>query len=280
LTLREALLQTSARFERHRLTSSRLNAEVLLCHLLSVEKAYLYTHDERELTETETEKLEAFVYERISGVPVQYIVGRQEFYGRYFTVNPAVLIPRPETEFIVETTLEFKPAAGTRIIDVGTGSGCIGVTLALEIPDSKVTLTDVSFEALQVARLNATNLGASVSIACMDLLDAATGTFDFVVSNPPYVSRKEESRLQIEVREHEPAVALYGDEDGLASFRKLIPSAEQMLRPGGYFIAEMGYDMEERVLSLFGDAWEKLPTRKDLQGIPRTVRARLRSARS
>ena len=110
----------------------------------------------------------------------------------------------------------------------------------------------------------------------MDLLDATAGTFDFVVSNPPYVSRKEESRLQVEVREHEPDVALYGDEDGLASFRKLIPSAELMLRPGGYFIAEMGYDMEERVLGLLGDAWLKLPTRKDLQGIPRTVRAQRR----
>jgi release factor glutamine methyltransferase len=273
LTLREALRQTSARFERHRVTSSHLNAEVLLCHLLSVEKVYLYTHDERELTAAETEKLEEFIYERISGVPIQYIVGRQEFYGRYFIVNPSVLIPRPETEFIVEAALEFKPERGARIIDVGTGSGCVGVTLALEVPDSKVTLTDISHEALVVAQLNATKLGASVSIACMDLLDAVSGTFDFVVSNPPYVSRKEESRLQVEVREHEPSVALYGDEDGLASFRKLIPSAEQLLRPGGYFIAEMGYDMEDRVLSLFGDAWNKLPTRKDLQGIPRTVRA-------
>lgn len=239
-----------------------------------MDKTYLYTHDERELTSAEAQQLEDSVYERVSGVPVQYIVGRQEFFGRYFTVNPAVLIPRPETEFIVEAMIELRPPAGSRIIDVGTGSGCIGVTLALELPDVQVMLTDVSLDALRVARLNAVNLGASVSIACMDLLDAAAGPFDFIVSNPPYVSRKEASRLQIEVREHEPDVALYGDDDGLAAFRLLVPAAERLLRPDGYFIAEIGHGMEGRVLSLFGDAWEKLPTRADLQGIPRTVLAR------
>jgi release factor glutamine methyltransferase len=276
LTLREALRQATERFEQHHVSSPRLNAEVLLSHCLSVDKTYLYTHDERELTESEIQRLEDAVYERISGVPVQYIVGRQEFYGRYFTVNKAVLIPRPETEFIVESVLELQPAPGSRIIDVGTGSGCIGVTLALELPQSILTITDVSFAALRVAQLNAINLGASVSIACMDLLDAAAGPFDFVVSNPPYVSRKEASRLQVEVREHEPEVALYGDDDGLAAFRRLIPSAEELLRSGGYLIAEMGFSMEERVLGLLGDAWEKLPTKADLQGIPRTIRARRR----
>jgi release factor glutamine methyltransferase len=271
LTLRDALRQAAERLQRHGVSSPRLNAEVLIAHCLSVDKTYLYTHDERELTSGESQKLEEFVYERISGVPIQYIVGRQEFFGRYFTVNPAVLIPRPETEFIVEAMLELGPPAGSRIIDVGTGSGCIGVTLALELADVHVTLTDLSLDALRVARLNADNLGASVSIACMDLLDAAHGPFDFIVSNPPYVSRKESSRLQIEVREHEPDVALYGDDDGLAAFRRLAPTAELLLRPGGYLIAEMGFGMEARVLGLFGDAWEKLPTRKDLQGIPRTI---------
>src|SRR5205085_12132569 len=125
-----------------------------------------------------------------------------------------------------------RPSPGSRIIDVGTGSGCIGITLALEIPKSQVTLTDVSLDALRVARVNADQLGAHVSIACMDLLDAVSAPFDFIVSNPPYVSRNEISRLQIEVREHEPAVALYGDDDGLAPFRNLVPAAERLLRPG------------------------------------------------
>ena len=274
MNLRGALRQTAERFERHGVTSPRLNAEVLLAHCLSVDKTYLYTHDERELTGAEAQKLEDFVYERISGVPVQYIVGRQEFFGRYFTVNPAVLIPRPETEFIVEAMLELRPPSGSRIVDVGSGSGCIGITLALELPEAQVTLTDISLDALRVARLNAAELGASVSIACMDLLDAVSGPFDFIVSNPPYVSRKEATRLQIEVREHEPEIALYGDDDGLAAFRSLVPSAERLLRPGGYLIAEIGHGMETGVLNLFGAAWERLPTIKDLQGIPRTIRLR------
>src|SRR4030095_6624558 len=127
------------------------NAEVLLCHCLSVDKTYLYTHDERELASEELQRLEDATYERISGVPVQYIVGRQEFFGRYFTVNPTVLIPRPETELLVERVLELRPSEGVRIIDFGTGSGCIGITLALELPQTTVTLTDVSFEALGTA---------------------------------------------------------------------------------------------------------------------------------
>jgi len=251
-----------------------LNAEVLLSHVLSVEKAYLYTHDERELTDDEAQRLEEAVYERVSGVPVQYIIGRQEFFGRYFAVNPTVLIPRPETELLVESLIDLHPAAGSRIIDVGTGSGCIGITLALELPESQVTLSDVSFEALQTARANASSLGANVGIACMDLLEAASGPFDFIVSNPPYVSRAETSRLQREVREHEPHVALFAEDDGLSAYRQLIPSAGQLLRPGGYLLMEIGFGLEERVLSLFNDSWERLPTGADLQGIPRIVGAR------
>jgi release factor glutamine methyltransferase len=255
-----------------------LNAEVLLSHVLSVEKAYLYTHDERELTDDEAQRLEEAVYERVSGVPVQYIIGRQEFFGRYFAVNPTVLIPRPETELLVESLIDLHPADGSRIIDVGTGSGCIGITLALELPESHVTLSDVSFEALQTARANAANLGANVGIACMDLLEAASGPFDFILSNPPYVSRAETSRLQREVREHEPHVALFAEDDGLSAYRQLIPSAGRLLRPGGYLLMEIGFGLEERVLSLFNDSWERLPTGADLQGIPRIVGAR-RTAR-
>src|SRR4030095_7719322 len=126
------------------------NAEVLLCHCLSVDKTYLYTHDERELASEELQRLEDALYERISGVPVQYIVGRQEFFGRYFEVNPSVLIPRPETEFIVESVLNLHPLPGAAILEVGTGSGCIGITLALELPGARVTITDVSMDALRI----------------------------------------------------------------------------------------------------------------------------------
>jgi len=262
------------RLEQHGISSSRLNTEVLLAHVLSVDKTYLYTHDEREISGADIQRLEDAVYERISGVPIQYIVGRQEFFGRYFTVNPTVLIPRPETELLVEKVLELKPAQGACIIDVGTGSGCIGITLALEAKQTKVILADVSFEALQTARANARNLDAEVGIACMDLLEAASGPFDFIVSNPPYVSRAETSRLQREVREHEPHVALFAADDGLAAYRQIVPSAQRLLHPGGHLIMEIGFGLEERVLSLFDEHWERLPTGTDLQGIPRIICAR------
>jgi len=274
MIIREALRKAAERLESHHVSSPRLNAEVILAHCLSVDKAYLYTHDERALADAEFQKIEEALYERISGVPVQYIVGRQEFYGRYFTVNPDVLIPRPETEYIVEAVLDLHPGSGSCIIDVGTGSGCIGLTLALELPRASVTITDISYQALLTAKTNAVQLSAKASIVCMDLLDAAGGPFDIVVSNPPYVSRGETSRLQIEVREHEPHVALFGEEDGLAAYRKLIPSAERVLRPGGHLIIEIGAGLERRVLDLFGAHWEIFPTRKDLQGIPRTISAR------
>lgn len=274
MTIRDALRQSTQRFELHGVSSPRLNAEVLLSHVLSVDKAYLYTHDEREISGEEEQRLENAVYDRVSGVPVQYIVGRQEFFGRYFAVNPTVLIPRPETELLVERVIGFRPAAGSRIVDVGTGSGCIGITLALELPEARITLTDVSFEALQTARANAASLGAKVEVVCMDLLEAASGSFDFIVSNPPYVSRAETSRLQREVREHEPHVALFAADDGLSAYRQLIPSAQRLLRPGGYLLMEIGFGLEERVLSLFEEGWERLPTGADLQGIPRVVSAR------
>jgi len=274
VTLREALLEAVERLERHRVSSPRLNAEVMLAHCLSVDRTYLYTHDDRVLSGEEYQRFEDALSERISGVPVQYIVGRQEFYGRYFLVTPAVLIPRPETEYIVETVLELQPAPGDAIIDVGAGSGCIGLTLSLEIPHAHVTIADISLEALLVAKTNAAQLGAPASIVCMDVLDAVRGLFDFVVSNPPYVNPAETSRLQREVREHEPHVALFAPDEGFDVIRRLIPSAVRLLNPGGYLIMEIGLGMEERVLDLFGPPWEKLPTKADLQGIPRTVVAR------
>ena len=276
MILRDALRQSIERLDRHGISSPRLAAEVLLAHCLSADRTYLYTHDEVELTASQLQCLEDATWERASGVPVQYIVGRQEFFGRYFQVNPTVLIPRPETELLVERVLDLHPTADSRIIDVGTGSGCIGITLALELPQTTVCLADVSFEAVQTARSNATNLGAkNISFACMDLLEAAIGPIDVIVSNPPYVSLKETSRLQREVREHEPHVALFAGDDGLAAYRRLIPRAQQLLRLGGYIAMEVGFGLEEGVLELFDQSWEKLQTRADLQGIPRIVSARL-----
>ena len=281
MTIREALRSAVERLELHHVSNARLTAELVLAHVLSVEREHLYAHDDRVLREQELQMLEDRLYDRISGVPLQYIVGRQEFYGRCFRVNPAVLIPRPETEYIIEAVLDIQGTRGLpprplSIIDVGTGSGCIAVTLALELPGTQVFAGDVSFEALVVARENAATLGAQVRFVCMDVLDAIQTRFDFIVSNPPYVRPSERSRLQREVREHEPHVALFSPEDELAIYRRLIVGAEEMLRSGGHIIMEVGIGMDEHVLSLFGPRWDALPTKTDLHGIPRTVIAMLR----
>jgi release factor glutamine methyltransferase len=275
VTIREALRSAAERLELHYVSNNRLTSELLIAHSLSVSREYLYSHDDRILTDDELQKIEDLLYDRIGGVPLQYLVGRQEFWGRYFSVNPSVLIPRPETEYIVETVLEKKGnQTSPFLLDVGTGSGCIAVTLALEISGASVFAADISEAAVRVARQNAISLGADVKFLCMDVLDAVAGRFDFVVSNPPYVRRDDITRLQREVREHEPHVALFSPEDELAIYRRLVGGAEQMLNPGGYLIMEVGLGMDEKVMELFGPGWEKLPTKADLQGIPRTVIAR------
>ena len=273
MTIREALLDATHRLELQRIPNPRLCAEVLLTHVLQKDRTFLYAHDEVEVSPDTADALENAIYERISGVPVQYIVGHQEFYGRDFLVNPSVLIPRPETEYIIESVLESKPAAESRIIDVGTGSGCIGITLSLELPKATVFASDISEVALRTAKQNASNLGASVGFACSDVLDAINGRFNFIVSNPPYVRRGEMSYLQREVREHEPHVALFSPQDELEIYRRLVCQSFDLLEPGGRLIMEIGFAMEEAVRGLFGSGWDPLPTKTDLQGIPRTVLA-------
>ena len=280
MIIREALRSAAGRLELHHVSNARLTAELLLAHCLSAEREYLYAHDDRALTEQESQALEDVLYDSINGVPLQYIVGRQEFYGRYFRVTPAVLIPRPETEHIVEAVLENEIPPAPRIFDVGTGSGCIAVTLALEIPAARVFASDISERALEVARDNASLLGAPVSFVCADFLDGIAGEFDFIVSNPPYVKRGDMSRLQREVREYEPHVALFSPEDELEVYRRLLAGAERLLNPGGHLLLEVGIGMDEKVLELFGEKWQKLPTKTDLQGIPRTVIASLRHRRA
>ena len=276
MIIREALRTAAERLEANRTSNARLTAEVLLAHLLSVSREYLHAHDDRVLRNEESEALENAVDERASGVPVQYIIGLQEFYGRCFRVNPSVLIPRPETECIIEAVLEINATWGQpsrcRILDVGTGSGCIAVTLALEVPAADIFATDISGEAVRVAQENASNLKADVGFVCTDVMDAVTGPFDIIVSNPPYVAAGDLSRLQREVRDHEPHVALFAPGDGgLGIYRRIVQSATESLHPGGYLIMEIGIGMEERILDLLGHGWDRFPTLADLQGIPRTV---------
>jgi release factor glutamine methyltransferase len=218
----------------------------------------------------------ALVDRRCRREPVAYIVGAREFWGLPFEVTPDVLIPRPETELIVEEALELFPAghAPAVIVDAGTGSGCLAVALALEFAQARVIATDISEAALAVARRNAAANGAGqrIDFRAGDLLAPVTESADLIVSNPPYVASGDAPGLVPEVREHEPHVALFAGGDGLAVFEKLFPSAATRLRPGGRLIVEVGYDQDERVARIASrDGWSLSHVRQDLQAITRTL---------
>ena len=250
--------------------------------VLGRERAYLYAHPERELTPDEQSRYDEIIRERARGCPTQYITGHQEFWGLDLLVSPAVLIPRPETEHVVETVLELAkeyPFAGPgrlRMVDVGTGSGCIALALASELPHAEIHACDISDEALEIARINAARLalGGRVLFRKSDLLTVYDGEkFDFVISNPPYVGEADADKVQKQVREFEPRIAVFSGGEGLDIYRKLIPQARTLLRPGGWFVAEMGYSEEEQVRDLLS-GWADIQVTPDLQGIPRVVAAR------
>jgi release factor glutamine methyltransferase len=252
--------------------TARRDAELLLLHVAGITRADLLTHPERELTERQSNHYQAAITRRAHSEPVQHILGKQEFYGREFIVNRLVLIPRPETEHVVEAALAIRPEPKS-ILDIGTGSGILAITLALELPDATVTATDISTAALAVAQKNAQQLGAGerVRFVISDLF-AALGDerFDCMVSNPPYVATSEV--LEPQVREFEPATALYAAEDGLAIYRRLIPEATGHLAPGGHLLLEIGHgqrDVLEQMLAQSG--FEDVRFVDDLQGIPRVA---------
>jgi release factor glutamine methyltransferase len=274
MTLGEVLKAAIAEFDRKRVPASRLTAEVLLAHCLGVDRVHLVAHDNDSIRPDRAERYRDTVRRRLVGEPLQYITGIQEFYGRDFKVDSNVLIPRPETEFVVDTVKELNRSNQPRIIDVGTGSGCIAITLALEIENSRVTATDISSEALGKARQNALELGAEVAFVRMDRLDGLKGCFDFIVSNPPYISDHEYQELQKEVRDHEPRIALVPTQGPVPFYQTLVHSAVQHLNTDGLLILEIGYSMEVEIRNLFEIGWTLLPTQMDLQGIPRVVIAR------
>jgi release factor glutamine methyltransferase len=257
--------------------SPRLNAETLMMFTLGCDRAYLYAHPERELSADEEHRFNGYIAERATGKPAQYITGHQEFWGLDLLVSPAVLIPRPETEHVIETVLDL--AAGQqdlKIIDVGTGSGCIAIALASEFASAEIHATDISAEALEIARANAARLGFAEQIRFhrADLLQRLPAQqFDFVVSNPPYVSEAEPEKTQREVREFEPKVAVFGGETGMEIYQRLIPQAHEALRNNGWLVMEIGYSIEEPVRRLL-PAWSEVRTVNDLQGIPRVVAAK------
>jgi release factor glutamine methyltransferase len=273
MTVQTALLQGVKLLEDAAIGVPRLTAEVLLAHALRRERIYLIAHSEHELSRNEWLHYGRYLHERMEGKPTQYITGRQEFYDRDFRVTPAVLIPRPETEHVVETALRLAPRA-PRILDVGTGSGALAVTLRLET-GAAVWATDISPAALSVAAQNAQHLRASVAFVACDLMSAfADASIDLIVSNPPYVPLADAAGLQREVREWEPHQALFAGPTGLEIYERLVRDAERVLRPGGWLIMELGFNTGGRVAALFSGCWRDLETVPDLAGIPRVLAAR------
>jgi len=282
MQLKQAVDYAYQLFVENDVPSPRLNAELLLLFVLSRERAYLYAHPERELTADEQSNFDEVVRERARGCPTQYITGHQEFWGLDLLVSPAVLIPRPETEHVVETVLElvkeypFGGPGRLKLLDVGTGSGCIALALASELPHAEIHACDISEEALEIARVNAAQLalGGKVLFRKSDLLSVyACEPFDFVISNPPYVGECDADKVQKQVREFEPKVAVFSGREGMEIYRRLIPQAHDVLRPGGWLVAEIGYSEEDNVRNLLS-GWSDIQVTADLQGIPRVVAAR------
>jgi release factor glutamine methyltransferase len=273
-------------FVENDVPSPRLNAELLLMFALNCERSYLYAHPERTLNAEEQSRFDEVIRERARGCPTQYITGHQEFWGLDLLVSPAVLIPRPETEHLVETVLElvkeyrFDGPGKLRMVDVGTGSGCIALSVASELPHIEIHACDISEEALEIARVNAARLtlGDKVLFRKSDLLALyANQQFDFILSNPPYVGENEADKVQKQVREFEPKIAVFSGKEGMDIYRRLIPQAHKALRPGGWFVTEIGYSEEEKVRSLLA-GWTDIQVTTDLQGIPRVVAAKKMAA--
>lgn len=275
MTIGTALQQGTEILEKDGVPAARLTAEVLLCHALRCERAYLYAHGLDELSTNGWIHYGRYLNERLKGKPTQYITKRQEFYGRDFYVTPDVLIPRPETEHLVEAAIAAIARDNCRrILDIGTGSGAIAVSLALETK-RRIFGCDISERALAVAEHNRATYDAAVVWFAGDLASAvAPQRFDLIVSNPPYIPGNDAANMQREVREWEPHVALFAGETGLEIYEHLIAQAAAALRPGGWLMMELGYQSLHGVEALLGAGWEEVGVAHDLAGWPRVITVR------
>lgn len=258
--------------------SPRLTAEVLLAHALKVARIRLYTDLDKPLEAAEVTRFRELVRRRAAGEPTQYVTGSREFYGRTFKCDRRALIPRPETELLVECVLRHVAKdAPARLLDVGCGCGTIGLTLAAERPAAHVVLADLSPEAASLARENAVllDLTRRVEVRTGDLLAPMAGeTFDAIAGNLPYVPSRERATLPVHIRDHEPALALFGGDDGLETIRRMIPAAVPHLRSGGLLVLEHGAEHGDLVRDLFDpQTWETPVVESDLAGFDRFVRA-------
>ena len=275
MTLTTALAHGAARLAD--LPTARRDAELLLLRITNRDRAFLLTHPDTELTPAQQSSYEQWLARRALHEPIQYIIGEQEFYGLTLRVTPDVLIPRPETEHLVEALLQRVPHdQPLRIADIGTGSGAIAIALAHNLPNASITALDNSAPALAIARENAARHGVANRIRFLesDLLAAVSGeTFDVIVSNPPYVPDTE--ILEPQVRNFEPHSALYAGPSGLETYQRLIPQARQSLKPGGWLLLEIGHGQRDALADLLKD-WNDIDFIHDLQGIPRVAIARRR----
>jgi release factor glutamine methyltransferase len=285
VVLKDALTSAIPRLTAAQVGSPRMNAELLLMFTLGCDRAYLFAHPERKLTTEEQARYEETLNQRARGFPAQYITGHQEFWGMDFIVTPAVLIPRPETEHLIETVLHLaeknngarasSPGSFPRIVDVGTGSGCIALALAKELPQADIHATDISSDALEVARVNAARhqLEKRIHFHQADLLQGLDPAFDFVVSNPPYVGESEADQVQLEVRKFEPRNAVFAGPTGMEVIERLVPQAQAALKPGGWLTLEISGTIADRVKHLLAE-WNHLQITNDLQGIRRVASAK------
>jgi len=302
LDVRTALKQGIHLPREAQVSSDTLAAELLLLHVTRRDRTWLYAHPEEILDPQTIESYFSLLRRRAAGEPTQHLTGKQEFWGLEFEVTPDVLIPRPETEHLIEVALDRLAVRelrsgrdpkltgeGLTIVDIGTGSGCIAIALAKELPAAKICATDISPAALKVAQRNATQLGHSNRITFLEsnLLVAFAPTpnqspvtnhqslaFDLIISNPPYIGRKESTTLPIEVRDHEPAHALYGGEEGYELYGLLVPEAARHLKPSGLLVLELGHDSLPAVRPLFeSPEWKNLLVTNDLAAIPRVLSA-------
>jgi len=290
-TAGEALREGVRRLETAGVPSAALAAELLLLHTLGRDRAWLYAHPEHMLDALQSENFFALLDQRAAGVPTQYLTGKQEFWGLDFEVTPAVLIPRSETEHIVEVSLarlgNSRRNSSLLVAEVGTGSGCIAVALAKELPRAKLFATDISRDALAVARRNTErhgvahriqliecNLLEGVSTSAQDSSDMPVA-LDLVVSNPPYVAQRDAETLPLDVRKHEPAIALFAGDDGLSLYPTLIAQAGLHLKPGGLLVMELGLGQFESVGEMLDASrgWTNVSAMQDLAGIIRVISA-------
>ena len=293
--VRTALKQGIAQLRNAHVPSFTLAAELLLLHTLGRDRTWLYAHPEENISRAQAQRFFALIVRRAAGEPTQYLTGKQEFWGLEFEVTPDVLIPRPETEHVIKVALDrlalheirqgrpqTTKGEGLQLADIGTGSGCIAVALAKELPAAKIVATEISPAALEVARRNSNRHAVLDHITFVqgNLLDSRLASghtlppFDLIASNPPYIGRREKNSLPREVRDHEPEAALYGGEEGYELYADLIAHAARSLKRAGILVLEMGHNSLPAVQPLLDAAsWTNVGVTNDLAGIPRVIAA-------